>query len=458
MSTKKQTVDAPNIKFVTLISIIAAIGGLLFGFDTAVVSGAIGFLETKFSLNDFQVGWAVSSLIVGAVVGAGFAGVLSERFGRKKMLILAAVLLILGSLGSAIPETFNFYIISRILGGIGIGITSTLCPLYNAEIAPTKYRGRLVALNQLATVTGIFLVYFVNLWITSSGDADWGVSTAWRWMFGVGIIPGLIFFVLLFFVPESPRWLMKKGRREEALLVLNKVHGKTLAQKEVTEIAKSFEQKQGGFKDIFKNPVLKTALIVGVILAVLQQVTGINAVMYYAPEIFKQAGAGQNAALIQTILVGLVNFIFTILSIRLIDKLGRKTLLMIGSAGMAISLIVIAISFQVGINSGYLLLVFILLYVASFAISLGAVVWVMIAEMFPNHIRGLATAIAAMSLWIADFIVSQSFPSLLSSIGTSATFAIYAVMAIFTFFFSWKKIPETKDVPLEEIEKLWAKK
>jgi len=457
MSTKHQTVDAPNIKFVSLISIIAAIGGLLFGFDTAVVSGAIGFLETHFSLNDFQVGWAVSSLIVGAVIGAGFAGVLSEKFGRKKMLLFAAILFILGSLGSAIPETFNLYIISRILGGIGIGITSTLCPLYNAEIAPTKYRGRLVALNQLATVTGIFLVYFVNLWITSSGDEAWGITTAWRWMFGVGIIPGVIFFVLLFFVPESPRWLMKKGRTEEALKVLNKVHGPTLAKQESIEIAKSFDHKSGGFKDIFGSPILKTALFVGVVLAVLQQVTGINAVMYYAPEIFKQAGAGQNAALIQTILVGLVNFIFTILSIRLIDKLGRKTLLMIGSAGMAISLIVIAICFQAGANNGYLLLAFILIYVASFAISLGAVVWVMIAEMFPNHIRGLATAIAAMSLWIADFVVSQSFPSLLSSIGTAATFAIYAVMAIFTFFFSWKKIPETKDVPLEEIEKLWAK-
>lgn len=457
MNTQQQTVDAPNIKFVTLISIIAAIGGLLFGYDTAVVSGAIGFLETKFALNDFQVGWAVSSMIVGAVIGAGFAGIISEKFGRKKVLIFAAVLFILGSIGSAIPETFSLYIVARILGGIGIGITSTICPLYNAEIAPTKYRGRLVALNQLATVTGIFLVYFVNLWITSSGDADWGVSTAWRWMFGVGIVPGIIFFVLLFVVPESPRWLMKKGRKDEALVILNKVHGTEAAKQEIVDIAKSFEQKQGRFKDIFSNPALKTALWVGVILAVLQQVTGINAVMYYAPEIFKQAGAGQNAALIQTILVGLVNFIFTILSIRLIDKLGRKTLLMIGSAGMAISLIVIAITFQVGINSGYLLLVFILIFVASFAISLGAVVWVMIAEMFPNHIRGLATAIAAMSLWIADFVVSQSFPSLLSSIGTSATFAIYAVMSIFTFFFSWKKIPETKDVALEDIEKLWTK-
>lgn len=457
MNTKQQTVDAPNIKFVTLISIIAAIGGLLFGYDTAVVSGAIGFLETKFVLSDFQVGWAVSSMIVGAVVGAGFAGVLSEKFGRKKILILAAILFIIGSIGSAIPETFNLYIMARIIGGIGIGITSTICPLYNAEIAPTKYRGRLVALNQLAVVTGIFLVYFVNLWITSSGDADWGVSTAWRWMFGVGVVPGVIFFALLFLVPESPRWLMKKGRKDEALAILNKVHGTELAKQEVVDIARSFEQKQGRFKDIFSNPALKTALWVGVILAVLQQVTGINAVMYYAPEIFKQAGAGQNAALVQTILVGLVNFIFTILSIRLIDKLGRKTLLMIGSAGMAISLIVIAISFQVGINTGYLLLVFILIFVASFAVSLGAVVWVMIAEMFPNHIRGLATAIAAMSLWIADFIVSQSFPSLLSSIGTSATFGIYAVLSIFTFFFSWKKIPETKDVALEDIEKLWTK-
>jgi len=458
MSTQQQTQhETSSLKFVTLISIVAAIGGLLFGFDTAVVSGAIGFMDEKFSLTDFQVGWAVSSLIVGCIVGAGFSGILSEKFGRKKTLIAAAILFIISSIGSAIPETFDMYIIARIIGGLGIGLTSTICPLYNAEVAPTKYRGRLVALNQLATVTGIFLVYFVNLWISSSGDHTWQVDSAWRWMFGVGVIPGVIFLIALFFVPESPRWLIKKNRNEEASIILNKIHGSALAQKEMIDIKESFTKTQGTFKSLLQSPTLRMALLVGVVLAVMQQVTGINAVMYYAPEIFKAAGAGTNAALIQTILVGFINFAFTILAIWLIDRVGRKQLLLIGSAGMAVSLIIISWCFQSGNTDGYLLLIFILLYVASFAVSLGPVVWVIISEIFPNHVRGIATAIASMSLWIADYVVSQSFPPLLSSAGPALTFGIFAVLSIFTFFFTWKKVPETKDVPLERIETLWIK-
>jgi len=455
MTTKQQ--ESSSLKFVTLVSIIAAIGGLLFGFDTAVVSGAIGFMETKFNLTDFQVGWAVSSLIVGCIIGAAFAGVLSDKFGRKRVLLVAAILFIISCIGSATPDSFNIYIIFRIIGGLGIGITSTLCPLYNAEIAPTKYRGRLVALNQLATVTGIFLVYFVNLWISNSGDTAWQIESSWRWMFGTGAIPGLIFLIALFFVPESPRWLMKQGRREEANSILKKIHGEELAAQEIVDIEQSFKRKQGTFSELFKSPTLRAALIVGVVLAVMQQVTGINAVMYYAPEIFKEAGAGTNAALIQTIFIGFINFAFTILAIWLIDKVGRKQLLMFGSAGMAISLLVISYAFQSEQTSSTVLLIFLLIYVASFAVSLGPVVWVIMSEIFPNHVRGIATAIGSMSLWIADYIVSQSFPSLLSSIGASSTFIIFAVLSIFTFFFSWKKVPETKDIPLEQIESLWVK-
>lgn len=444
-----------SLKFVTLISIVAAIGGLLFGFDTAVVSGAIGFMGDRFSLTDFQVGWAVSSLIVGCVVGAAFAGVLSDKFGRKRVLIGAALLFIVSCIGSALPDSFNIYILFRIIGGLGIGLTSTLCPLYNAEIAPARYRGRLVALNQLATVTGIFLVYFVNLWISNSGEHAWQVEYAWRWMFGVGAIPGIIFLIALLFVPESPRWLMKQGRREQAFTILNKIHGSELAKLEVDDIEQSFKQKKGSFRELFQSPTLKAALIGGVVLAVMQQFTGINAVMYYAPEIFKQAGAGTNAALVQTILIGFINFVFTIVAIWLIDKVGRKQLLMVGSAGMAISLIVISFAFNAAETNSILLLVFLLIYVASFAVSLGPVVWVIMSEIFPNHVRGIATAIGSMSLWIADYIVSQSFPSLLASIGSSATFAAFAVLSLFTFFFTWKKVPETKDVPLEQIETLW---
>lgn len=445
------------MKFVTLVSIVAALGGLLFGFDTAVVSGAIGFMKQHFDLNDFQVGWAVSSLIIGCIVGALSSGVLSEKFGRKRVLITAAILFIIGSVFSAVPNTFNEFIIARMIGGIGIGITSTLCPLYNAEIAPAKYRGRLVALNQLATVTGISLVYFVNLWIAGFGNEAWGISTAWRWMFAFGIIPGLLFLVLLFFVPESPRWLIKQGRAAESLPILVKIHGETLAKQEVLDIKESFKIENGSIRQLF-SPALRLALIVGVGLAVLQQVTGINAVLYYAPEIFKQTGAGTNAALIQTIFVGIINLLFTILAIWLIDKVGRKMLLLIGSSAMLICLIVIGAAFQTGHTSGPLVLVFILVYVAAFALSLGPVVWVVISEIFPNRIRGKATAIASMALWTADYIVSQAFPPMLNSAGPALTFWIFGLMALITVVFTWRKVPETKGKSLEEIESLWAAK
>lgn len=451
-----KTNEQVSMKFVTLVSMVSALGGLLFGFDTAVVSGAIGFMEEHFDLTKLQVGWAVSSLIIGCIVGAAMSGILGDRFGRKRVLIAAAILFIISSIGSAIPESFSGFIIARIIGGIGIGITSTLCPLYNAEIAPAKFRGRLVALNQLAIVTGIFLTYFVNLWISNSGDAAWTVTTAWRWMFGVGAVPGLLFLVLLFFVPESPRWLIKQGRAVAALPILLRIHGEELAKKEVLDIKQSFEQESGSIKQLF-SPGLRIALIVGVGLAFLQQVTGINAVMYYAPEIFKATGAGTNASLVQTILVGFINFLFTIVALWLIDKVGRKALLLVGSASMAICLLVIGIAFQTGHTTGPLVLVFILLYVASFAISLGPVVWVIMSEIFPNRIRGKATAIAAMVLWAADYLVSQTFPPLLGSAGPAATFWIYGAMALIAFLFTWRIVPETKGKSLEEIESLWAK-
>ncbi|HTG71181.1 MAG TPA: sugar porter family MFS transporter [Candidatus Udaeobacter sp.] len=444
-----------SMKFVTIVSMVSALGGLLFGFDTAVVSGAVGFMEDRFDLSKLQVGWAVSSLIIGCIVGAAMSGILGDRFGRKKVLITAALLFIISSIGTAIPDTFSGFIIARIIGGIGIGITSLLCPLYNAEIAPAKYRGRLVALNQLAIVSGIFLTYFVNVWISGSGDEAWGVENAWRWMFGVGAVPGLLFLILLFFVPESPRWLIKQGRAAESLPILLKIHGEELAKKEVIDIKQSFKEESGSIRQLF-SPGLRIALLVGVGLAVLQQVTGINAVMYYAPEIFKATGAGTNSSLIQTILVGFINFVFTIVALWLIDKVGRKALLLVGTASMAICLLVIGVAFHTGHAAGPLVLVFILLYVASFATSLGPVVWVIISEIFPNRIRGKATAIAAMMLWAADYLVSQTFPPLLSSAGPASTFWIYGSMSLIALLFTWRVVPETKGKSLEEIESLWS--
>ncbi len=455
--TLPEHAERPNMRFVTLVSIVAALGGLLFGFDTAVVSGAIGFMQDRFDLNEVQVGWAVSSLIIGCIVGAAASGWLSDGLGRKKVLIGAAILFVIGSIGSALPSTFAGYVIARMVGGLGIGITSTLCPLYNAEMAPARYRGRLVALNQFATVTGIFLTYFVNSGIAGAGNDAWDVSTAWRWMFGVGAIPGMIFMILLFFVPESPRWLIKQGRPEEALAILLRIHGEEAAKQEVLEIKESFREQRASLRELFK-PGIRFALFVGVVIAILQQVTGINAILYYAPEILKATGAGTNAALIQTILVGFINFVFTILSIWLIDKAGRKALLLAGSAVMTVSLALIGYVFNTGNISGPLVLVLILIYVAAFAVSLGPVVWVLLAEIFPNRVRGRATAIASMALWAADYAVSQSFPPLLSSAGPAATYWIFGALSLVTVLFTWLFVPETKGKSLEKMEELWSRR
>ncbi|SEO11936.1 MFS transporter, SP family, arabinose:H+ symporter [Paenibacillus sophorae] len=449
-----------SIKFVLLVSMVAALGGFLFGFDTAVMSGANGLLRARFELGDFMLGWTVSCLIIGCMAGAAVSGSLGERFGRKKVLVAAAVLYTAGIFASALSPSLGMFITARMIEGIGIGITSTLCPLYNAEIAPAKFRGRLVAMNQMATVSGIFLGSFLAFGVSSMGNDAWDVSTGWRIMFGTGIVPGLLFLTLLFLVPESPRWLIKKGRAAEALPILLKIHGEELAKKEVLDIKQSFAQDEEAKAASGRRftPALRTVLIVGIIIAMLQQITGINAVMYYAPEIFRQTGAGASGSLTQTIMVGLVNLIFTALSLWLVDKLGRKVLLLAGSFFMTLSLAIIGFAFHTGRTDGPIVLICILVYVAAFAISLGAVVWVILSEIFPSRIRGLATAVATMALWGADFAVSQSFPPLLASAGPAITFWIFAATSLFTFLFTWGVIPETKGKSLEEIEAMWEKK
>ncbi|MCF8566546.1 sugar porter family MFS transporter [Alicyclobacillus tolerans] len=444
-----------NLSFVTLVSIVAALGGLLFGYDTAVISGAIGFMQQKFALGSVMTGWVVSSLLVGAIVGAGIAGVLSDKYGRKGMLIVAAILFSLGSIGSAIPSAISEFVAARILGGIGIGISSTLVPLYIAEIAPAKYRGRLVSLNQLAVVIGISAIYFVNRSVANAGTPAWDVSSAWRWMFGLGLIPGMAFMILLSFVPKSPRWLQKQSKSDLALQVLERINGKQQAEIELRQIEQSIRKESAGsIRQLFK-PGMRVALWVGVVLAVLQQVTGINAIMYYAPEIFKQTGAGTNASLTETIIVGAVNLVFTIVALWLIDKVGRKALLLVGTAVMTISLFVVGYAFHTGNTHGPVVLVFILLFVAAFAVSMGPIVWLVIAEIFPTSIRGRATAVASVALWAADYLVSQTFPILLGGTGPSMTFWVFALLSLVAFVFTLKVVPETKEKSLEEIEHLW---
>jgi MFS transporter, SP family, arabinose:H+ symporter len=438
----------------TYYSMIAAIGGFLFGYDTAVISGAIGFMRVRFDLHPGMLGWMVSSLIVGATIGAGFSGVLSDKFGRKKMLMLSAILFVIGSIGAAIPNSVSALIVARIVGGLGVGMASTLSPLYITEIAPARNRGRLVSIYQLAVVTGIFATYFINAAIAGYGNNVWDINYAWRWMLGFGVVPGAVYLLLLLLIPETPRWLMKQKQEVEALEVLERMNGKEAAKAELHEILNLKDEDRGAIRQLFRHP-LRRPLIVGVVLAVLQQITGINAIMYYAPEIFKQTGAGTNAALSQTVLVGIVNFAFTLIALWLIDKLGRRALLLVGAAMMTVSLLVVGYGFHAVNVSGSLILVFILIYVASFAVSFGPVVWVMISEIFPTRVRGRATAIASLCLWAADYVVSQTFPMLLEWIGTSATFWLFAVISLIAVIFCAKVVPETKGKSLEQIERYW---
>ncbi|MDF2724780.1 MAG: sugar transporter [Paenibacillus sp.] len=439
--------------YTVLYSVIAAIGGFLFGYDTAVISGAIGFITTRFDLQPGMVGWTVSSLIIGATIGAACSGVLSDKYGRKKMLVASALLFSFGAFLSALPPGVTGLVIARIIGGIGVGMTSTLSPLYIAEISPARNRGRLVSIYQFAVVTGIFVTFFTNAGIAGIGDDAWDVGYGWRWMFGFGVLPVLLYLVLLALIPESPRWLMKRKQAVRALDILERMNGKEAAKSELDEILNMKEEEAGSVRELL-SPALRLPLFVGIVLAILQQITGINAIMYYAPEIFKQTGAGTDAALTQTVWIGIVNFGFTLLALWLIDKAGRKMLLVVGSISMTFCLFMVGYGFHTG-NTGYLILFFILLYVASFAISFGPVVWVMIAEIFPTRIRGRATAIASFCLWAADYAVSQTFPMLIEGIGTSRTFWLFAVISVISVLFCVKVVPETKGKTLEQIERQW---
>lgn len=443
-----------SLKYVYQCTFVAAVGGLLFGYDTAVVAGAIGFIQKKYELSAAMTGWVASCALVGCMVGAMFAGALSDRLGRKKVLMISAVAFAVSSLGIMLPLDLDYFIFFRVIGGVGIGIASMLAPMYISEIAPAAIRGRLISIYQLGIVIGILLIYFVNAAIAGLYDEAWNVDHGWRWMFGSGIIPSIVFIVLLLIVPESPRWLAQKNRWSEAENVLVKVNGQVKAKEELSSIREALGIKEGSFNDLLK-PGLRAALIIGVLLAIFSQVTGINVIMYYAPEIFKATGDGSSSALMQTILVGGINVLMTIVAIKYVDKLGRKKLLLIGSAGMAVCLALIGMAFYSGMSAGYWVLTGILLYISFFAISLGPLTFVVVAEIFPNHVRGRAMSVAIFFLWLSVYIVSQTFPMLLESIGTAWTFWIYMITSVLAFLFIWNLVPETKEKTLEEIEKMW---
>ncbi|MDO8930552.1 MAG: sugar porter family MFS transporter, partial [Bacteroidota bacterium] len=433
--------------YVILISVVAALGGLLFGFDTAVISGTINFIQPYFGLSEAGLGWTVSSLLFGCIAGVFMAGKAGDHYGRKKVLMVAALLFFISAVGSASAHSLVFFLVARILGGLAVGVASILSPMYIAELAPAKYRGTLVSLNQLAIVIGILVAFFSNYLLVDTGENNW------RWMLLVMAAPAVLLFFSLFLVPESPRWLVAQGRSMEALNVLMKTSGKENAVDELFEITSTLDVlDESKFSDLLA-PKIKPLLFIGIILAVFQQITGINTIMYYAPKIFANVGQSNDSALFQTILIGGTNLIFTLVAMVLIDRLGRKLLIIIGSTGMMLTLAGLSALYFTNQTSGVLVLVFILGYIAFFAASLGPALWVVAAELFPNRLRSKGMSIAIVSLWIACTVVTIVFPIMLEKLSGGITFLIFALICLANLLYVLKYVPETKGKTLEELEK-----
>jgi sugar porter (SP) family MFS transporter len=435
-------------RYVTFVSITAALGGLLFGFDTAIIAGATRFLKDQFRLSSLGEGLTVSIVLVGCMVGAMVAGAASDRLGRRRFLLVSAGLFFASSIGCALPQNLAQFLIFRFVGGLAIGSVSIVSPLYISEIAPARIRGALVSVNQMAIVSGILIAYFVNWVLVGAGPSNW------RWMFATGAAPAVLFFLLVLGIPESPRWLLKQGREAEALSVLTRVNPPGAAAEEAKSIKDALAWEEGRLGELFK-PGFRTALLVGVVLAVFQQITGINAVIYYSPRIFEAAGLARGAAILQSTITGAVNVLFTLVAIAFVDRLGRKKMLMFGTAGMGLSFVLLGAAFKFHIFAGSGILLFTLFYVAFFAMTQGPIVWVVIAEIFPTRVRGRAMAIATAALWIADFAVSLTFPVIADKFHETFAFWLYAAMCLLAVIFIWRMLPETKGKSLEEIERHW---
>jgi sugar porter (SP) family MFS transporter len=433
-----------------LIAAVAAISGLLFGFDTAVINGALIFLRADLGLTTGGTEVATSSLLFGCAAGAAAAGWLTDRLGRRRMLIVSALLFAGSALGAALPRTLAEFAGARLVGGLAIGVASVLAPLYIAEISPRAIRGRLVSLNQMAIVSGILLAYLVNWLLSFAGPAGW------RLMFVSAAVPSLAFFAALLFVPESPRFLVERGRTVDALTVLTRVNGEQQAVAELDEIRGTIAEESGSLRELFSRR-LRRPLAIAVFLAVFQQITGINTVIYYGSLIFKDEVGGQSdsAAIGANVVIGVVNFLATIVALWLIDKLGRRPLMMVASAGMAAALLVLGLLFRLQPPPALMVLAVILLYVASFGVGLGPGVWVVISELFPTRIRGRAMSIATLCLWLACILITSTFLSLVEAVGPTGAFWLYAALCVVNFLFIWRVMPETKGRSLEEIERSW---
>jgi sugar porter (SP) family MFS transporter len=426
-------------------SLVVALGGFLFGFDTAVISGAEKSIQQFWHLSAFEHGLTISIALIGTVIGSLLGARPSDRFGRKNTLYFVALAYLLSSVGTAMADNWHVFLVFRLMGGLGVGISSVTAPIYISEISPAEKRGRLVGLFQFNVVLGILISYLSN-YLIAQGGAD-----SWRWMLGVQAFPSALFFVLIYFVPESPRWLiLKKGAELKALEILRIINPLN-ADQELQAIKKSSLNTSGSSSSLFSGQY-KTPVILAVLFAFFNQVSGINAIIYYAPRIFEMAGLGAHSSLLSTVGIGLINFIFTLIGINIIDKVGRRILMIVGSFGLIISLFLVAFTFYSGQFSGYAIPIYMMIFIAFFAFSQGAVIWVFISEIFPNQVRAKGQTLGSSTHWVMAAIIAFCFPYLAESLGGAVTFSFFSIMMVCQLVFVWKFMPETKGRSLEQIE------
>ena len=460
-----------NFSYLIFLSVVAALGGFLFGYDTAVISGTIAQVTQLFQLDALQQGWYVGCALVGSIVGVLFAGILSDKLGRKLTMVISAVLFSTSALGCALSADFAQLVVYRIIGGVGIGVVSIVSPLYISELAVAQYRGRLVSLYQLAVTVGFLGAYLVNYqllaWAESGSQlsVDWlnkiFITEVWRGMLGMETLPAILFFIIIFFIPESPRWLIVRGKELKAVNILEKIYNSiTEAKSQLNETKSVLTSETKSEWSLLMKPGIFKAVIIGVCIAILGQFMGVNAVLYYGPSIFENAGLSGGDSLFYQVLVGLVNTLTTILALVIIDKVGRKKLVYYGVSGMVVSLILIGLYFLFGDSLGVsslFLLVFFLFYVFCCAVSICAVVFVLLSEMYPTKVRGLAMSIAGFALWIGTYLIGQLTPWMLQNLTPAGTFFLFALMCVPYMLIVWKLVPETTGKSLEEIERYWTR-
>jgi sugar porter (SP) family MFS transporter len=442
---------AQSLSYVVLLAATTAISGFLFGFDTAVINGVLLLLRREFALSNLQTEIAASSLLLGCLLGAAAASMIGDRYGRRKSLVAAALLFAFSSIGAALASTVTIFAVARLIGGLAIGLASVLTPVYIAEISPSKNRGTLVSLNQLAIVIGILSAYLVNWRVARFGESSW------RWMLAVAALPSIAFLFGLLLIPESPRWLISIGDHNQGERVLARMFGEEMAKEQVEAVEQAVAGEEGSWREVL-SPNMRKRLAIGMLLALFSQITGINTVLYYGSIIVSEHFPGQSTsiALIANVIIGTVNVLFTIVAMIFLDRWGRRAILMIASGGMAVALTLLVIGFNVGV-SPLLMLASILLYVAFFALGMGPGPWLIISEIFPTKVRGRAASIATSTLWSGTLLVTFTFLTLVKILNLGGTFAIYGALSAFCCIFVWKMVPETKGRTLEQIQQEWNK-